>query len=98
MTRSNEIAKVGGAADDKKPDAVALRQWIRGNGGLRRDILGHWDPGLTLQENRRMYRFLDKKWGAGRGLDDIAQEIGCAFPEFGITDADSLWDWLQDDN
>jgi len=71
---------------------AAIYGFIRAKGGIRRDP-AYWDSNLSAKENRRHYRYLDRKHG-GQALDDIATEIAGAFPDSGIVDADTLYEWL----
>jgi hypothetical protein len=68
--------------------------WILHYGGLHRDS-ERWDSRLTMRENRRNFRWLDRANGQGHYLDRLAREIEYEFPEFGIHDGNDLWAWLQ---
>lgn len=70
-----------------------LWMFILRYGGLERDR-DYWDSKLTINENRRRFRYLDRREG-GNPFDTLAQEIGVMWPEYGIQDADGLWSWLQ---
>lgn len=74
-------------------DDTVLYAFIKAQGGLRRDP-AYWDDGITARENRRKFRYLDRKTG-GRAIDDIATEIHSMMPGYGIKDADDLWRWLN---
>ncbi len=71
-----------------------LWMWILNYGGLHRDR-ERWDSRLTVGENRRMFRFLDRAGDQGHHLDRLGKEIACVFPEYGIENSDDLWSWLQ---
>jgi len=72
-----------------------LWRWIKYHaGGLRRSR-DYWDARLTWRENRAAFRYLDRGWTKGRKMDELAQEIGSEWPHYGITDTESLWEWLQ---
>ena len=71
----------------------SLWMWILQYGGIKRSR-DHWDSHLSINENRRRYRFLDRASGNGIALDCLAQEIGDMFPQYGIFDGADLWDWL----
>ena len=71
-----------------------LWMWILKYGGLHRDR-ERWDSRLSVNENRRNFRYLDRANGQGFYLDRLAREIEVEFPEYGISDSESLWSWLQ---
>lgn len=68
--------------------------FIRESGGLHRDR-ERWDSHMSVQENRRQFRFLDRADGKGIYLDRMAQELEDMFPEYDIHDGNDLWAWLQ---
>ena len=63
-------------------------------GGIRRSP-DYWDTRLTWRENRAAFRYLDRGWKLGRGMDELAQEIGNLWPWFGINTDEDLWVWMQ---
>ena len=69
-----------------------LWNYIRAGGGIRRSI-DHTDSALTGRELRREFAYLDCK--DGEDIDRMGADIGVSFPEFGITDGESLREWLQ---
>ena len=71
-----------------------LWRWIKQHGGIKRNVLDYWDPALSTKENRARHCYLDRAWGKGRGMDDLAGEIATVYPEYYIADADDLWVWL----
>jgi len=76
------------------PDA-GLWMWILDRGGIRRSKC-YWDSHVSIDENRRAYRFLDRVWGKGTGVDVLAEEIAQEFPYAGIATGDDLWAWLEE--
>jgi hypothetical protein len=74
--------------------AKDLRKWIwYGRGGIKRDR-DYWDSSLRFEENSIGYAWLDRKWGEGVAIDELASEIADNFPWYGIRDADDLREWL----
>lgn len=64
-----------------------------GCGGIKRSK-DYWDSHISSRENSDRYAHLDRAHGEGRPIDSLADEIGAVYPWYGITDANSLWDWL----
>jgi len=64
-------------------------------GGLARSE-DYWDHRLTYRENSASYGWLDRKWGEGKQVDVMADEIATAWPWYGIQDGNDLMNWLQD--
>lgn len=78
----------------QKDNDDLLWTWIREHGGLYRDR-ERWDSHLSPEQNRRLFRFLDRADGRGHHLDELASEIGSMFPGYGIYESSDLWNWLQ---
>ena len=78
----------------RKEHDSRLWLWILHYGGLHR-AHERWDSRLSLDENRRRFRWLDRADDEGHYLDRLAREIEQEFPEYQIHDGDDLWSWLQ---
>lgn len=90
MAAHYEASLSGGYASDSD-----LLAYIRKRGGIKRDET-FWDSTITAAENRRMWHGLDRVRG-GVSMDELAAELAQdpEFSHFGISDTDSLWEWLR---